>query len=242
MAEDWRGFGVPGWGVKRVDLWRFLDCCPMGMHEFGRALNQEAAAVGGARVLLGYSMGGRLALHALLRDHTWDAAVVVSAHPGLEDAGKRAARREMDAGWAAMALKKPWQGFLHAWNGQQVLAAGERGSCATGLVMADRRSLEPRRASVARSFIDWSLGAQEPLLERLREVGCPSLWVAGERDGKFRGLAEEASRRVAGAGFRAGVGRPCSGCWIAPGAAHRVPWESAEFPTRVAEFLERAIF
>ena len=38
----------------------------MGMAEFGRALNEEARAAGGGdRVLLGYSMGGRLALHAL---------------------------------------------------------------------------------------------------------------------------------------------------------------------------------
>jgi len=44
MAADWRGLALPGWAVKRVDLWRFLDCCPMSMPEFRRALNREAAA------------------------------------------------------------------------------------------------------------------------------------------------------------------------------------------------------
>jgi len=66
MAADWRGLEWPGWGVRRVDLWRFLDCCPMPLEAFGAALNREAAAGAGPRVLLGYSMGGRLALHALL--------------------------------------------------------------------------------------------------------------------------------------------------------------------------------
>ena len=49
QAGDWQGFGVPEWGVKRVDLWRFLDCCPMTMPEFGRALNAEAAGAADGR-------------------------------------------------------------------------------------------------------------------------------------------------------------------------------------------------
>lgn len=97
--------------------------------------------------------------------------------------------------------------------------------------MPDRRMLEGRRRSVARSFIDWSLGAQEPLWERLGEIACPVLWVAGERDGKFRELALRAADMSV---------RPPSS-WIAPEAGHRVPWESAEFSTRVGEFLEQAV-
>ncbi|GAA5482815.1 alpha/beta fold hydrolase [Haloferula sargassicola] len=218
MAEDWRGFAVPGWAVKRVDLWRFLDCCPMPLEAFGKALNEEAAAVSGRKVLLGYSMGGRLALHALLAGGPWQAAVIVSAHPGLEDAGERSARLARDAEWAAAALKGEWRDFLSRWNAQPVLGGDA--------ALPDRMKLEPRRNPVARSFMDWSLGAQEPLGERLGEIRCPVLWVAGERDGKFRALAERA----------AGPEK-----WIAPGAGHRVPWESPEFPGIVGEFLERSV-
>ena len=105
MAADWRGFSVPAWGSKRVDLWRFLDCCPMTMPEFGRALNREAeSASAGKRALAGYSMGGRLALHALLEGGAWDAAILIAPHPGLETGEERAARREADALWASRAL------------------------------------------------------------------------------------------------------------------------------------------
>ncbi|MEM1083134.1 MAG: alpha/beta fold hydrolase [Verrucomicrobiota bacterium] len=240
MAGDWRGLAVPGWAVKRVDLWRFLDCCPMSLAEFGAALNREAAATEGRKVLLGYSMGGRLALHALLgsscgespqprpaagrRSHPWDAAVVVSAHPGLDEG--REARRAKDAEWAAMALKGSWGEFLAKWEGQSVLSGAAKG-------LGDRRKLELRRQAVARSFVDWSLGAQEALSERVEEIECPLLWVAGERDAKFRELAERIEQgRNAPSPFELRV---------VPGAGHRVPWECDEFPAMIGEFLERSL-
>jgi len=149
--------------------------------------------------------------------------VIVSAHPGLEEEAERVARRERDAAWAARALRGEWREFLGSWDGQAVLAGGA--------ALPDRGALEPRRNSVARSFIDWSLGAQRSLWEQLERIDCPLLWVAGERDEKFRGLAE---RAIAGS-------PPRSELWVAPGCGHRVPWESADFAARVGEFLERGL-
>ena len=254
QAADWQGFAVPGWAVKRVDLWRFLACCPMTMPEFGRALNAEVsadgrwqmgdrrskmadglprgAAQGGVEplalegpsaiyrnVLVGYSMGARLGLHALLDGGPWDAAVLVSPNPGLESEAERAARREGDAEWASRALSGEWADFLDAWNAQPVLADSDR-----------RRPLAAiHRREVARSFFDWSLGAQEPLWGRLGEISCPVLWCTGERDGKFTALGERAVPALKD-GER----------WVAPGAGHRVPWDAPEaFHDKVGEFLER---
>ncbi|MGE9271452.1 MAG: alpha/beta fold hydrolase [Verrucomicrobiales bacterium] len=231
MAEDWRGFSVPGWATKRVDLWRFLDCCPMGLKAFGVALNEEARAVPGRKVLLGYSMGGRLALHALLADsRPWDAAVVVSAHPGLEDEDGRKARRASDAEWAARALKGDWREFLAAWNGQEILSESGEASI---FGIENRRRLEGRRQAVARSFMDWSLGTQEALAGRLSSIHCPLLWCVGANDSKFRRLGElvMADFEKGGTGVRSG--------WVAEGAGHRVPWEVGEgFAKKVGEFLE----
>jgi 2-succinyl-6-hydroxy-2,4-cyclohexadiene-1-carboxylate synthase len=254
MAEDWRGFSVPGWAVKRVDLWRFLDCCPMSMPEFGEALNREVEATEGRKVLLGYSMGGRLGLHALRAGGQWDAAVVVSAHPGLEDEGERVARREKDAEWAAKALSGDWQEFLEEWNGQAVLDAGVldrapsfarghgglAGHAAGGdrVLLGDRRALEPRRQAVARSFMDWTLGGQEALWERLAGIECPLLWCAGARDGKFRRIGERVEE-----GMERGKNAPSPfELWVAEDAGHRVPWEvPAAFAKKVGEFLERVV-
>lgn len=221
QAADWQGFSVPGWVVRRVDLWRFVACCPMPIAEFGRALNEEARATPGPRVLLGYSMGGRLALHALLeKDSPWDAAIIVSAHPGLESEEERSARRIRDSEWAARALQMDWRDFLTAWNAQPVLGGEVAG-------MADRRLLASRNQEVARSFMDWSLGAQEPLWDRLSEIRVPLRWVVGGRDEKFRQLGERAVSRI-----------PDAGLTVVEKAAHRVPWEAAEeFSGVVGEFL-----
>lgn len=226
-ASDWRALAerMAGCGrvVRSLDLWRFLACRPMGLEQFGPALNEEARAEsGGGKVLLGYSMGGRLALHALLdrSPGPWSAAVIVSAHPGIEDRARRAQRRAGDADWAAKALRGDWGELMAEWNAQPVLSDG---------AAPDRAGLVQRRQMVARSFIDWSLGAQDPLWGRLGEITVPVLWVAGQRDRKFVGLAERASGLLADAEL-----------WVAAGAGHRVPWQADEaFASRVVEFLEQ---
>jgi 2-succinyl-6-hydroxy-2,4-cyclohexadiene-1-carboxylate synthase len=230
MAADWRGFAKnlasAGIGSRAVDLWRFLDCCPMPLPDFAKAINADASGEiyrGNGRALLGYSMGGRMALHALLeKDCPWQAAVIISAHPGLEIETDRAARRAADAEWATQALAGNWQSFLAAWNAQSVLGTSPmRDSQASN-------SLIMRRREIARSFVDWSLGAQEPLWDRLHEIKIPVLWIAGENDAKFRVLAERAASLTTSSHLA-----------IAPAAGHRVPWEAENwFAGQVASFLK----
>ncbi len=228
MAADWRGFAkslvTGGIGTRAVDLWRFLECQPMPLPAFGKALNADAGGEvsrGSGRALLGYSMGGRLALHALLeKDHPWQAAVIVSADPGLEDETEKSARRAADTAWATRALTGDWQAFLTDWNAQPVLGSPMRDPQATA-------SLVMRRREIARSFVDWSLGFQQPLWDRLSEIKIPLLWVAGENDPKFRTLAERAVSLVPDGHFA-----------LAPDAGHRVPWDAGEwFAARVIAFL-----
>ena len=117
MAADWRGFAKrlaeEKTGSRAVDLWRFLEGQALPLADFGRELNEEAASEvfrGKGRALLGYSLGGRLALHALLeKNHPWQAAVMVSAHPGLESATELGARRATDTTWATKAIAGNWQ-------------------------------------------------------------------------------------------------------------------------------------
>jgi 2-succinyl-6-hydroxy-2,4-cyclohexadiene-1-carboxylate synthase len=230
MAADWRGFAknlaAAAIGSRAVDLWRFLECCPLPLTDFAKALNAEAGGEvfrGNGRALLGYSMGGRLALHALLeKDHPWQAAVIISAHPGLESEQERAARRAGDTEWATQALAGNWQKFLDSWNAQPVLGdTPPRDPQASG-------SLVMRRREIARSFVDWSLGAQQTLWERLPEITVPVLWIAGENDPKFLALAERAVAQI-----------PRATLAVAPGSGHRVPWEAGDWPAqRVAHFLK----
>jgi len=217
MASDWRPFSQnlanAKLGSRAVDLWRFLECRPLPITAFGQAFNADAgehAARGKQRALIAYSMGGRLALHALLeKNHPWQAAVIISAHPGLELAQDRDARAARDAEWASKALMGNWQGFLDDWEAQPVL---------NGAPIRDAREssrLQMRRREIARSFVDWSLGAQSPLWDRLHEIQIPILWVVGDQDQAFLELAQRATRLL-----------PQARLAIAPGAGHRVPWDA----------------
>ena len=230
VAADWRGvakrLAATGIGSRAVDLWRFLERAPLPLPEFGTALNADAGGEvfrGTGRSLLGYSMGGRMALHSLLEtDHPWQAAVLVSTHPGLDSAVERAARLAADAAWATQAFGGDWQQFLDAWNAQPVLGA-------TAIRDAQAsRSLITRRREVARSFMDWSLGTQQPLWDRLGEITVPVLWVAGEQDEKFLALAQRAVSQS-----------PRARLAVAPASGHRVPWQNEAWLAEItARFLK----
>lgn len=232
-ASDWREFAAAmsadSIASRAVDLWRFLACEPMSMARFGEALNAEANDAGAGRakrVLVGYSMGGRLALHALEQaDAPWDAAVIVSAHPGLEDADERRARLAQDAGWATQAFGGDWQKFLEEWNAQSLLVGRppRDADASARFVM--------RRREIARSFVDWSLGAQESMWGELGRIKVPVLWVVGELDEKFHGLGQRAVSMM-----------PQARLAVAPSAGHRVPWDCGEwFAARVAEFVRASV-
>lgn len=226
-VADWRDLAgrlaTQGIATRAVDLWRFLQCESVPMPEFGKRLNADAegeVSRGRKRILVGYSMGARLALHALLEGGPWEAAVIVSANPGLRDAAEASARRSADTVWATQALTMPWPDFLTKWNAQPILG---------GAIRDDRedRKLMQRRREIARSFVDWSLGNQEALWDRLSSIQIPTLWIAGENDSKFRALSVEA----------AGLSGNFS-LEIAPDSGHRVPWENEVWlADRIARFI-----
>ena len=215
--------------TRAVDLWRFLACEPMPLTEFGPALNADASGNtfrGTGRALLGYSMGGRLALHALLENPSpWQAAIIIGAHPGLEDPQERDTRAATDAEWASKALMGSWADFIDAWENQPILNS-------TPIRQAqDANRLALRRREIARSFVDWSLGTQAPLWDQLSKITIPVLWVVGENDTKFLPLAERATALI-----------PNASLAIAPNAGHRVPWEAeAWLADRASSFLSTGI-
>lgn len=225
MAADWEYFAermaVSGHEVKALDLWSYQEGAECSFQEFARKVCEEARGEEHPPVLVGYSMGGRLALHALLEDsEAWSGAMIVSAHPGLQDEGERILRMAADAEWAGKALTAPWVEFLEQWESQSVL----QGTCMVS--PADRRHLESRREAVARGFTSWSLGKQADLRSSLQEVAQPVVWVSGVRDHKFTVLAEELWAGMPNA-FHLG---PVE-------AGHRVPWEAPDDFAHCVEHL-----
>jgi 2-succinyl-6-hydroxy-2,4-cyclohexadiene-1-carboxylate synthase len=151
-------------------------------------------------VLLGYSLGGRLALHALLAGANYQRAILVSTGLGIEDEEARAARRASDAAWAKRFESEDFETVMRDWNAQPVLA---------GPALARTRDdYDPR------ALREWSSGALPPVASWLHELAIPTLWIAGARDWKY---VAEAHR-----GASLARGRTA----IVDDAGHRVPWEA----------------
>ena len=182
----------------------------------GRAAAVRAGLADGARLLaeaggeaawLGYSMGGRYALHAALaRPDLVRRLVLVGATAGIEDRAERARRRAADEERAAALERDGLEAFLDAWLAQPLFA---------GLApsAADR---EARRANTAEGLASSlrlaGTGAQESVWDRLGELAMPVLLVTGERDEKFRALAERMADGIganAAVAVVAGAGHAC---------------------------------
>ncbi|HSY47460.1 MAG TPA: alpha/beta fold hydrolase [Thermoanaerobaculia bacterium] len=160
-------------------------------------------------VLLGYSLGGRLALHALLAGARYSRAIFVSTGLGIEDDSARADRRASDEAWARRFESEDFESVVADWNAQPVLAGP---------------SLPRTRDDYdSRALREWSSGSLPPVISRLHELTIPTLWIAGARDTKYVAEARRASSLVAGAQVV-----------IIEHAGHRVPWErQGEFIERL---------
>ncbi len=214
-SADWQpvadALSRSGLECRALNLWKYLECCPKSLTEMGRILCSEIAAQDKHPLICGYSLGGRLAMHAVTaHPPLWRAAVFIGANPGMEQEAARAARRATDAEWAVKCLSAPWEDFLTEWDAQPVFA---------GAPPRDRTALKPWRKSISRAFIDWSVGAQANLLPALQGCPVPQLWIAGERDAKFSAIALKA------------VGKKAV---ILPGAGHRILQEA---PAALAEAM-----
>lgn len=163
-----------------------------------------------APALIGYSMGGRLALHALLAAPTlFRAAVIVSAHTGLEDKRQRVLRWRQDDEWAARLRTLPWEVFLRIWNDQAVF----QGSHPPG----PRLTSFKWRQNIIRALDLWGLSRQENLLPKLERLDVPVLWITGEKDPRYGEVAQAAAAIS-----------PRIQHHVIPNAGHRVPWEQSE--------------
>jgi 2-succinyl-6-hydroxy-2,4-cyclohexadiene-1-carboxylate synthase len=157
--------------------------------------------------ILGYSMGGRIALHALLDGARYQRAVIVSAGLGIESENDRAARRAADETWAKRFERDEWETVLRDWNAQPLFGGDVR----------VRRERDYDRRRVVDALRRWSPAVLPPLAPRLSEIEIPVLWIAGERDAKYLAEAKRAVSLL-----------PNAELWICPGAAHRVPWEQPD--------------
>jgi 2-succinyl-6-hydroxy-2,4-cyclohexadiene-1-carboxylate synthase len=183
-----------------------------------------AALVGGSTsggfALVGYSMGGRLALHtALAMPERVTRLVLVSSGAGIEDPAARAARRSADETLARSIEGESIDSFVERWSAVDLFAQDP--PWVKDEVAAEERGCDP--LTIAACLRGLGQAAFEPMWERLGELSMPTTILAGERDEAYVAAAERMSAAI-----------PNARLIVVRGAGHRLALEA---PVAVAGAL-----
>lgn len=197
---------LPGHGTAadlRADLWGSAD---------------HLVAAGGSATYVGYSMGGRVALHAALaHPDRVERLVLIGATAGIDDAEERARRRADDEALADHLERVGVERFVDEWLTNPLFAGLDESTA----MRADR--IGNTAAGLAASLRLAGTGTQMPLWDRLAAIDAPVLVLVGEHDAKFRRLGE-----------RLASGLPAATLSVIPGAGHSVHLER---PDRTVEAI-----
>ena len=216
FADDYRTIAVDLLGHGRSDApadpSRYALECAAG--DLARVL--DALGESGAHVL-GYSLGGRIALgFAALRPQRVHSLVAIGASAGLAEQAAREARRQADEQLAQSLERDGLEPFIARWMAQPLFASQARLG-AESLASARAQRLRNRPHGLAASLRGIGTGAQPALHARLAQLALPMLFVAGAEDAKFARIAHELAALA-----------PNARAAIVPDAGHAVQLESPE--------------
>lgn len=177
--------------------------------------------------VLGYSMGGRVALHlAVAAPERVGALVLESSSPGIADAAERQARVAADAALADLIEREGIAAFVDRWERLSLFASQ------AALPEDTRARLHAQRLrnnpiGLANSLRGMGTGQQGSLWDRLSGLDVPTLLIVGALDAKYRALADDMLALL-----------PNARAVIVPGAGHAVHLEQPQaFAKNVLEFL-----
>lgn len=178
------------------------DPARYALARFARDLAQVLDALALGRVaLLGYSLGGRAALHvALAHADRLSALVLESASPGIADPAERMLRRRSDEALARRIEEDGIAAFVNEWERLPLWADQRLAPETARALRAGRLANHP--AGLAGSLRGAGVAAQDPLHDALRTIGVPTLVVAGERDARYAGIAREMAAALPDAQLR----------------------------------------
>lgn len=165
--------------------------------------------------VVGYSLGGRLALGLLrLAPKRFDQAVILSAHPGLMDTEARAARRVADQRWIRLLEQQGLTAFVDAWE-RLPLFATQAGLQPEVLAQQRRRRLSQCARALAASLRAHGLAEMPAMREAIIRYPGELYWMAGAEDQRFSALAREVVSW-----------RPATELHLVPGVGHNLLLEA----------------
>ncbi|GMW00347.1 MAG: alpha/beta hydrolase [Candidatus Hydrogenedentota bacterium] len=185
MSVDLPGHGEspfpnePGYGVAELcaDLIEVID-------ETGH----------GTFSLVGYSMGGRIALYlATIYAMRIDALVLESASPGIQDDEERHTRRATDESVANQLETGDFEAFLRDWYKQPLFQSLHRAPHLIEAAMESKRGGDP--GGLARALRAFGPGTVPSVWGDLPAHRIPTLLITGDSDSKYCDIARLMTQR-----------------------------------------------
>ncbi|WP_102274156.1 2-succinyl-6-hydroxy-2,4-cyclohexadiene-1-carboxylate synthase [Cytobacillus massiliigabonensis] len=140
--------------------------------------------------ILGYSMGGRLALtFALNYPNRVDKLILESASPGLEEEKHRAARRIQDEKLGMRILEEGIPSFIEYWENIPLFASQKRLEENIKEEIRKQR-LTNSKIGLVNSLKGMGTGSQPSWWNQLDKLSMPVLLLTGKQDDKFCQIAD----------------------------------------------------
>ncbi|HBQ1690224.1 TPA: 2-succinyl-6-hydroxy-2,4-cyclohexadiene-1-carboxylate synthase [Klebsiella aerogenes] len=191
--DEWRTVGeaFPAWPRLYLDLPGHGGSADIAADGFTGVSELLQATLNSYNILdywlIGYSLGGRVAMNFACQPRAGLRGLIVEGgHPGLQDEASRQARLINDSAWAERFRREPLAQVFADWYQQPVFAslnAAQRAS----LVALRRRN---NGATLAAMLEATSLAQQADLRPSLQARDFPFHYLCGERDAKFRDIAQ----------------------------------------------------
>ncbi len=181
---SWHYPNLPGHGADPQ-----LDCTPEATVDFIQS--QVSSLRPPPSILLGYSMGARAALlHACTYPDIWDALILISPSPGIENKDERAARRAVDEKLAQRIETDGVPAFIDFWQSTPMIRSQQNIRSDWRERMQTNRNFHTAEG-LAASLRQFGQGQCPNLRPDLKKLTMPVLLLSGADDAKYTRLAEK---------------------------------------------------
>lgn len=141
--------------------------------------------------LIGYSMGGRVALSlSLLYPKKVASLTLESASPGLDSPNEQVARQTKDDSLAERIEKEGVPAFVDQWENMPLFATQQTLPHAVKKEIRNERLAQSEKG-LASSLRGMGTGKQPSWWDQLATIAVPVLVIVGELDGKFVAIAKK---------------------------------------------------
>lgn len=179
------------------------------LEELDRELGSEPVQI------VGYSMGGRMAVQALVRKPMrFSRALILSANP-IYSAEDLAEREPWQKDWTLKFQNEPWEKLESEWQELGIFSASQP---------LQRRKTAMVREMLMQSLVNWSPRHHDFTAVQLKALPSTVTWAFGASDQKYLKVAKTLQEL------------PVQGqIVVVPGAGHRLVVDAADY---VAKWME----